>query len=108
MSWFAAGFNAIVPECLDVVRRADARNATSAYMTEGASMCRKTGDVRLCRSTGGTHHRRVSDTAQGPPNLVPLGFTAGERPRWNVERFLHGDELDTALTTLERNRLTFG
>lgn len=37
-----------------------------------------------------------------------LGFTAGEPPQWNVERFLHGDELDTAVITLERNRLTFG
>lgn len=37
-----------------------------------------------------------------------LGFTAGEPPKWDVERFLHGDEIETALTTLERNRLTFG
>lgn len=36
-----------------------------------------------------------------------LGFTAGEPPAWNVELFLHGDETDTALITLERNRLTF-
>lgn len=39
-------------------------------------------------------------------NSAP-GFVAGEPPRWNVERFLHGDEIDTALITLERNRLTF-
>lgn len=37
-----------------------------------------------------------------------LGFTAGQPPQWNVDRFLHGDEIDTALITLERNRLTFG
>ena len=37
----------------------------------------------------------------------PLGFTAGKPPEWDVERFLHGDEVDTALITLERNRLTF-
>lgn len=37
-----------------------------------------------------------------------LGFTAGAPPRWDVERFLHGDEVETALITLERNRLTFG
>ena len=37
-----------------------------------------------------------------------LGFTAGEPPKWDVERFLHGDEVETALITLERNRLTFG
>ena len=36
-----------------------------------------------------------------------LGFTAGQPPEWDVERFLHGDEVDTALITLERNRLTF-
>lgn len=37
-----------------------------------------------------------------------LGFTVGEPPKWDVERFLHGDEVETALITLERNRLTFG
>ena len=37
----------------------------------------------------------------------PLGFTPGNPPEWDVERFLHGDEVDTALITLERNRLTF-
>ena len=37
----------------------------------------------------------------------PLGFTAGSPPEWDVERFLRGDEVDTALITLERNRLTF-
>jgi hypothetical protein len=35
------------------------------------------------------------------------GFTAGDPPRWDVERFMHGDEVDTALITLERNRRTF-
>ncbi len=35
------------------------------------------------------------------------GFTAGKPPKWDVERFMHGDELDTALITLERNRRTF-
>ncbi len=35
------------------------------------------------------------------------GFTAGRPPQWDVERFVHGDELDAALITLERNRLTF-
>ncbi len=38
---------------------------------------------------------------------TPLGFTAGSPPEWDVERFLRGDEVDTALITLERNRLTF-
>ena len=35
------------------------------------------------------------------------GFTAGKPPEWDVERFMHGDEIDTALITLERNRRTF-
>ena len=35
------------------------------------------------------------------------GFTAGKPPEWDVERFLRGDEIDTALITLERNRRTF-
>ncbi|MGH3471779.1 MAG: DUF664 domain-containing protein [Nocardioidaceae bacterium] len=37
----------------------------------------------------------------------PQGFTVGEPPAWDVEQFLHGDEIDTVLLTLERNRLTF-
>lgn len=35
------------------------------------------------------------------------GFIAGEPPRWDVDRFMTGDEVETALITLERNRLTF-
>ena len=35
------------------------------------------------------------------------GFTAGKAPEWDLERFLRGDEIDTALITLERNRRTF-
>ena len=38
---------------------------------------------------------------------MPPGFTAGKAPEWDVERFLRGDEIDTALITLERNRRTF-
>ncbi|MEU4196524.1 DUF664 domain-containing protein [Kribbella sp. NPDC026611] len=38
---------------------------------------------------------------------LPPGFTVGKPPAWDVELFLHGDELDTALITLERNRRTF-
>ncbi|MCW2782350.1 MAG: mini-circle protein [Marmoricola sp.] len=37
----------------------------------------------------------------------PLDFIAGQPADWDVEKFLHGDEVDTALITLERNRLTF-
>lgn len=36
-----------------------------------------------------------------------LGFIAGQPPEWDVEKFLHGDETETALITLERNRRTF-
>lgn len=35
------------------------------------------------------------------------GFTPGQPPEWDIERFMRGDEVDTALITLERNRLTF-
>jgi hypothetical protein len=36
-----------------------------------------------------------------------LGFVSGQAPQWDVERFLRGDEVETALITLERNRRTF-
>lgn len=36
-----------------------------------------------------------------------LGFTSGRPPQWDLERFLRGDEVDTAAITLERNRRTF-
>ena len=36
-----------------------------------------------------------------------LGFTPGQPPERDPERFMHGDEVDTAVITLERNRLTF-
>jgi hypothetical protein len=53
----------------------------------------------------------VHPIIDGPERLADmtsaLGFTAGEPPKWDVERFLHGDEIETALMTLERNRLTF-
>ena len=35
-------------------------------------------------------------------NTSRLGFTPGRPPEWNVERFLHGDEVETALITVER------
>ena len=40
-------------------------------------------------------------------NTSRLGFTPGRPPEWDVERFLHGDEVETALITVERNRRTF-
>jgi uncharacterized damage-inducible protein DinB len=36
-----------------------------------------------------------------------FGFTPGQPPEWDLERFLRGDEVDTAVITLERNRRTF-
>ena len=36
-----------------------------------------------------------------------FGFTPSQPPEWDVERFIRGDEVDTAVITLERNRLTF-
>jgi len=36
-----------------------------------------------------------------------FGFTPGQPPEWDLERFRRGDEVDTAVITLERNRLTF-
>jgi hypothetical protein len=36
-----------------------------------------------------------------------FGFTPGRPPERDVERFRHGAEIDTAVITLERNRLTF-
>lgn len=36
-----------------------------------------------------------------------FGFTPGRPPEWDLERFLRGDEVDTAVITVERNRLTF-
>jgi len=36
-----------------------------------------------------------------------FGFTPGQPPEWDIERFMHGNEIDTAVITLERNRRTF-
>jgi hypothetical protein len=36
-----------------------------------------------------------------------FGFRPGQPPEWDLERFLRGDEVDTAVITLERNRRTF-
>lgn len=36
-----------------------------------------------------------------------FGFTPGQPPAWDIERFMRGDEVDTAVITLERNRRTF-
>jgi uncharacterized damage-inducible protein DinB len=36
-----------------------------------------------------------------------FGFTPGQPPEWDLERFLRGDEVATAVITLERNRRTF-
>lgn len=36
-----------------------------------------------------------------------FGFAPGRPPEWDFERFLRGDEIATAVITLERNRRTF-
>lgn len=36
-----------------------------------------------------------------------FGFTPGRPPERDIDRFMRGDELDTAVITLERNRRTF-
>ena len=36
-----------------------------------------------------------------------FGFTPGQPPEWDIERFMRGEEVDTAVITLERNRRTF-
>ncbi|GAA2153953.1 putative damage-inducible protein DinB [Humibacillus xanthopallidus] len=36
-----------------------------------------------------------------------FGFTPGQPPEWDIERFMRGDEVDTAVITLERNRRAF-
>ncbi len=36
-----------------------------------------------------------------------FGFTPGQPPEWDIERFMRGDEVDTVVITLERNRRTF-
>ena len=35
------------------------------------------------------------------------GFTPGQPPQWDIDRFMRGDEVETAVITLERNRRTF-
>ena len=39
--------------------------------------------------------------------LSTLGFIPGQPPEWDIERFMRGDEVDTVVITLERNRRTF-
>jgi hypothetical protein len=36
-----------------------------------------------------------------------VGVAPGQPPEWDLERFMRGDEIDTAVITLERNRRTF-
>jgi hypothetical protein len=49
------------------------------------------------------------DTNLARPSVVTSapGFTSGRPPEWDLGIFLRGDELQTALITLERNRRTF-
>lgn len=46
------------------------------------------------------------DSYSGLMTSAP-GLTPGQPPAWDIERFMRGDEVDTALITLERNRRTF-
>ena len=48
----------------------------------------------------------TNSAATSPPTSAP-GFTPGRPPVWDIDIFLHGDEVQTALITLERNRRTF-
>jgi hypothetical protein len=41
------------------------------------------------------------------PMTSTLGFTPGQPPEWDLERFMRGDEVDTAVITFEGNRRTF-
>ncbi|GAB3754550.1 mycothiol transferase [Microlunatus parietis] len=49
------------------------------------------------------------DTHSTPtaPRTSAPGFVAGRPPEWDIEIFKAGDEVETALVTLERNRRTF-
>ncbi len=49
------------------------------------------------------------DTNSAPtsPLTSAPGFTPGRPPEWDVAIFKYGDEIQTALITLERNRRTF-
>jgi hypothetical protein len=53
--------------------------------------------------------RPTPDAARASLGWVPVErcFTPGQPPEWDIERFMHGDEIDTAVITLERNRRTF-
>jgi hypothetical protein len=48
-----------------------------------------------------------TDSAPTAPRTSAPGFTAGRPPEWDIDIFKHGDEIQTALITLERNRRTF-
>ena len=48
-----------------------------------------------------------TDSAPTAPVTSAPGFTAGRPPEWDLDIFKHGDEIQTALITLERNRRTF-
>jgi hypothetical protein len=48
----------------------------------------------------------TDSTPTAPVTSAP-GFTAGRPPEWDLDIFKHGDEIQTALITLERNRRTF-
>jgi hypothetical protein len=47
------------------------------------------------------------NSAPTPVVTSAPGFTPGRPPDWDLDIFLRGDEVQTALITLERNRRTF-
>lgn len=48
----------------------------------------------------------MNSAANSPLTSAP-GFTPGRPPEWDLAIFKYGDEVQTALITLERNRRTF-
>src|SRR3954463_12003745 len=75
--------------------------------------CAGSASRRRSRPTSGgspagrTCSRRHSGCPMLDPMTTTFGFTPGQPPEWDLERFMRGDEVDTAVITLERNRLTF-
>ena len=56
----------------------------------------------LFRSRGGARSSRIVGLV-----TETVGVAPGQPPEWDLERFMRGDAIDTAVITLERNRRTF-
>jgi uncharacterized damage-inducible protein DinB len=59
------------------------------------------------RSTHGDVDLRERKEIHMSTDPNAFSFTPGQPLGWDTERFMRGDEIDTAVITLERNRLTF-